>query len=396
MSTLKVTNLQHASSGSASITLDSGGTASFNGKDVSGIASINGGQIGGSRNLATNGAMTVAQRGASTSGVTTSGYYGPDRFQFIVNTAGTWTVSQASDGPDGFARSYGLSCTTADASLAAGDYVYVAQILEGQDLQQLKKGTADAVSVTLSFWVKSSKTGTYTIELRDVDNGRHIASTYTVDAANTWEYKTITYAGDATGAFTNDNNASLYVNFWLAAGSQYTSGSLATSWASLSDANRVSASNVNLADSTSNNFYITGVQLEVGSQATPFEHRPYGDELARCQRYYWQEGGESGVGNDYVMFGQGLIGGSGKANTFLNNPVIMRAEPTLSLTSASNGFYVNDGVVANAGGTISPDQSGTKISNVLFNNTTSMTTGNPCVVYRDGTVQCIIKVDAEL
>lgn len=365
MSTLKTGNITHPSSTGTAITLDASdnvtinGPTNFNSNAVTGIASINGGQIGGSRNLLINSAMQVAQRGSSTSGVTTSGYYGPDRFQFIVNTAGTWTVSQASDGPDGFARSYGLSCTTADASLAAGDYVYVAQILEGQDLQQLKKGTADAVSVTLSFWVKSSKTGTYTIELRDVDNSRHIASTYTVDAANTWEYKTITYAGDATGAFTNDNNASLYVNFWLAAGSQYTSGSLATSWASMSDANRVSASNVNLADSTSNNFYLTGVQLELGSQATPFEYRSYGDELRRCQRYYYSN---INNGSGRVQFDTYVTTGIYPA-IVLTHPTTMRASPSITKVGTWTGSNINQatlGFSANITSiTLQADYSGT-------------------------------------
>jgi len=240
------------------------------------------------RNLIINGAMQVAQRGTSQTGITGNGYFqAPDRFRFEVNSAGTWSVSQSTTAPDGFSNSYKIDCTTADASLAAGDYVLFMQRLEGQDLQHLKKGTASAESVTISFWVRSAKTGTYIVELDDNDNARNINKSFTISAADTWEHKTITFAGDTTGAFDNDNNASLRVIFWLAAGSNFTTGTLATSWEATNNVDRA-VGNVNLADSTSNNWYITGVQLEVGEQATPFEHRSYADELVRCSRYLKQ------------------------------------------------------------------------------------------------------------
>ena len=238
------------------------------------------------RNLIINGAMTVAQRSTSTASITTSAYHTVDRWSTSLTTLGTWTQSQSTDVPSGqgFASSLKMACTTADASPAAGDRLLIRQALEGQNVQQLKKGTANAESVTLSFWVKSSKTGTYIVEIYDQDNTRNIAKAYTVSSANTWEKKEVTFSGDTTGAFDNDASASLYLNMWLGAGSTYTSGTLATSWQSATSANRA-VGQVNLADSNTNEWYITGIQLEVGETATPFEHRSYGDELARCQRY---------------------------------------------------------------------------------------------------------------
>ena len=239
------------------------------------------------RNLIINSAMQVAQRGTST-GATGAAYYGPDRFRFTVGSAGvgTYTISQDTNAPDGFGYSYKLDCTTADAAPDASDAVFVATRFEGQDLQQFKKGTASAESVTLSFWVKSNLTGTYQVNLFDLDNTRIIGATYAISAADTWEQKTITFAGDTTGAFTNDNNLSLQVEWALDGGTDYTSGAVPTAWETAANADRAAGLTINIADNTANYWQITGVQLEVGDTATPFEHRSYGDELARCQRYF--------------------------------------------------------------------------------------------------------------
>jgi len=249
------------------------------------------GQIGGRRNIAINGAMQVAQRGTSETGVT-SGQYAdaPDRFKVEMSSAGTWTVSQSTTAPSGFSNSYKYDCTTAAASLGAGDYLPLSHYLEGQDLQHLKKGTSDAEKVTLSFYVRSNKTGTYIVEFYDADNSRSISKSYTISSANTFEKKTITIDGDTSGAFGNDNGGSLGIFFYLGAGSNFTSGTLNTSWGSRTLAN-VAVGQVNLADSTDNEWYITGVQLELGSQATPFEHRSFGEELNLCHRYYEKTGG---------------------------------------------------------------------------------------------------------
>jgi len=244
-------------------------------------------QIGGRRNMVINGAMLVAQRGTSVSSITTSGYRSLDRFLLDISSLGTWTMSQSTDVPSGkgFANSLKLDCTTADASPAASDFMILNQRIEGYNLQALAKGSSSANPMTLSFWVKSTKTGTYVVEMYDNDNTRTFSKAYTISSADTWEKKTLTYDGDTTGAFDNDNNTSLQIFMWLGAGSNYTSGTISEAWGSRTLAN-AAAGQVNIADSTDNNFFITGVQLEVGEVATPFEHRSYGEELALCQRYY--------------------------------------------------------------------------------------------------------------
>lgn len=234
-----------------------------------------------------NGAMQVAQRGTSNTGVTSGGYLNVDRFKYTLSSSGTFTISQSSIAPEGFATSIGIECTTADAS---PNYLFIETPLEGQDLQTLKKGTSNAESITFSFYVRSSKTGTYQLTVRDSDNSRQIGATYTIDAANTWERKIITFPGDTTGTLDNDNAKSMEMEWWLASGSTYNSGAVPTAWEAQANGDRAAGLTVNIGASTSDNFYITGIQMEVGEQATPFEHRSFGDELARCQRYYEQTG----------------------------------------------------------------------------------------------------------
>ena len=239
------------------------------------------------RNIIINGDMSVSQRSTSASSITSSGYHALDRHRLAISSLGTWTISQSTDVPtgQGFGKSMKFDCTTADASPSASDVMWVQHRIEGQNLQYLKKGTSSAEKTTLSFWVKSNKTGTYIAELEDTDNSRHIAKSYTISSSDTWEKKTITFDGDTTGTLTNDNNTSLELHLYLGAGTDYTSGTLATSWASNTDANRA-VGQVNLADSTSNEWYVTGIQLEAGSQASDFEFLPFDINLRRCQRYF--------------------------------------------------------------------------------------------------------------
>jgi hypothetical protein len=240
------------------------------------------------RNIIINGDMSIAQRATSASSLTGTGYNTCDRWYSQISSTGTWTQSQSTDVPtgQGFATSYKWDCTTADASLAAGDSILFQQRVEAQNLQYLKKGTANAESTTLSFWVKSNKTGIYIANLYD-ENNRDISQSYTISSADTWEKKTLTFAGDTSGAFGNDNAVGLYVNFYLSAGSNLTSGTLGTTWSSYTAAN-TAVGQVNLADSTDNEWYITGVQLEAGTSASDFEFLPYDINKRRCQRYYQQ------------------------------------------------------------------------------------------------------------
>ena len=267
------------------------------------------------KNIIINGDMSIAQRGTSQASITSSGYYTVDRFNFEIGSAGTWTQSQSTDVPtgQGFANSIKLDCTTADASLGSGDICHLNQRIEGQNLQYLKKGTSSAQSLTLSFWVKSNKTGTYIAEFRERDNNRTISQSYTISSADTWEKKTLTYAGDTSGVLGNDNGNSLQINFWLAAGANYSSGTLATSWGTRTDANRA-VGQVNLADSTSNEWYITGVQLEVGSAASDFEFLPFDINLARCHRYCYVMGASANAENGgQFTVGSGMCRSSGSA-----------------------------------------------------------------------------------
>tara|TARA_R100001460_G_C3554824_1_gene175422 strand:+ start:822 stop:1853 length:1032 start_codon:yes stop_codon:yes gene_type:complete len=241
----------------------------------------------GNKNLLINGGMNIFQRSTSVTGVTTGGYLAVDRFRHnFAGGIGTWTVSRSTDVPSGqgFGYSLKMDCTTADASPAAGDKLQIQQRIEGQNLQHLLKGTSSAKKVTLSFWVKTNKTGTYIIELSDFDNTRSISQAYTVSSSNTWEKKELTFDGDTSGTFDNDNNHSLNVLWHLGAGSDITSGTLQTSWGSEVAANRA-VGQVNLADSTSNEWYMTGCQLEVGSKATDFEFEDYQTTINKCYRY---------------------------------------------------------------------------------------------------------------
>jgi len=239
------------------------------------------------KNLLINGGMQIWQRSTSTS-VSTDTYSTVDRWKTRVESIGAFTISRSTDVPSaqGFGYSTKWDCTTADTSPGGPDFLLFEQRIEGQNLQHLLKGTSSAKALTLSFWVKSNKTGTYITRLYDYDNTRHICKAYTIDSASTWEKKTITFEGDTTGTLNNDNQLSLIVDFFLAAGASWTAGTLDTSWAVPVGLENTAVGQVNLADSTSNEFYITGCQLEVGEAATDFQFEPYETVLRKCLRYF--------------------------------------------------------------------------------------------------------------
>ena len=290
------------------------------------------------RNIIINGDMSIAQRGTSTASITTSGYYTVDRFNLGITTLGTWTQSQDTDVPtgQGFAKSLKMDCTTADGSPGSNDVLQINYKMEGQQLQYLKKGTSSAESTTLSFWIKATKTGTNIVELFDLDNGRQISKSYTVSSSDTWEKKTITFAGDTSGAFGNDNAASLQLDFFFGAGSNYTSGTLNTSWNSNTTANRA-VGQVNHADSTSNNIYITGVQLEAGTAASDFEFLPYDVNLNRCLRYFYNLIDRPG-GDSEGYFAAGYMYSGDRLYFQIPFFVEMRATPTMSAASGTDYY----------------------------------------------------------
>ena len=331
MSELKVNTISNAA-GTNAISIDSSGNVTLAAGFVPQTAM-------GRRNLIINGAMQVAQRGTSFSSVSSAGNYYLDRWIFSVGALGAATISQSTDAPSGFSKSLKYQCTTAEASPASGDYIIIVHRFEGQDLQHLNKGASDAKSVTVSFWVKSNKTGAFQVNLYDSDNTRIIGSNVTINASATWEYKTITFAGDTSGALNDDNARSLDLEMWLDAGTDFTTGATPTSWEASATADRAAGTTLAIGDSTSNYFQITGVQLEVGSVATPFEHRSYGEELALCQRYYWK--GELSSGPTYLNTGTNIPLGNG-----FMLPVTMRSIPTGSVVSNEHSQNSNSGTLS--------------------------------------------------
>jgi len=299
-------------------------------------------QIGGRRNIVINGGMNVAQRSSSAvTGIGASdGYFTCDRWNFNTNgnSAGRLTMSQASDGPSGFANCLKLECTTADTSIAAAERFFIEQKLEGQDVQQLKKGTSDAEKVTISFYVKGHDSATYTVGLYEGTSGRKIAATFPVTTS--WVRQTVTFDGDTSGAIPDDNTAQLHLRFYLHAGSNYTSGTLGTSWNADGNTTQISSDGNSFFESTSATFFLTGVQLETGSQATPFEHRLFGEELGLCQRYYTQSYAHGTVAgtatntNRVIRFLDGTQSYAGHYVTFRTE---MRATPTSTPYSPSTG-----------------------------------------------------------
>jgi hypothetical protein len=298
----------------------------------------------GMKNIIINGDMSLAQRSTSVASITTSGFYTLDRMSFVVSNQGTWTQSQSTDVPSGqgFSNSFKLDCTTADASPAAGDVVRLQQGIEGLNLQYLKYGTANAESLTLSFWVKSNKTGTYVIQLLNGAVSRQVGKTYTIDSADTWEKKTITFPGDTSSSLDNDNSAELYVMFCLGTGTDRSSGTLSETWKSFVTADQFAGQTVNLADDTANEWYITGVQLEAGTTASDFEFLPVDVNLGRCQRYFYKIESSGTTSNNNIT--TGFTYGTAGVQSNVKMEVLMRATPSFSYDIGANGLVLYNNV----------------------------------------------------
>ena len=259
------------------------------------------------KNLLINGGMNVWQRSTLVTGIASgsNGYDTVDRWGTYTIYSGTWTQSRSTDVPSaqGFGYSLKMDCTTIGTSggfFGAYGYILISQRIEAQNLQHLLFGTSSPKSITLSFWVKSNKTGTYIVNLLRPDiSNRHISKSYTINTANTWEKKEIVIEGDETNVIANDNGYGIDLRFWLRAGTLYQSGTLQTSWgAPIGD--QTATGQVDLSDSTDNEWYLTGCQLEVGEAATDFQFESYESVLRKCQRYYE-------IGKIY-MSGYGLTG----------------------------------------------------------------------------------------
>jgi len=294
------------------------------------------------RNMIINGAMNVAQRSASVTGIGASaGYFTCDRWQVAVAaSAGRFTMSQTADGPNGIsANCLKLDCTTADTSIAAGEVLLLRQQIEGQNLQRIGKGVVGAKQITVSFYVKASAAFTFGCELYDTDHNRQITKLY--DTTTDWVRHEITFPADVddgSSPFADDNGASLILEFWLHAGTTYSGGTLNTAaFVNETAANRAAGID-SFFSNTANNFFLTGVQMEIGPVATEFEQEDITTTLAKCQRYYFLLA--SGINKSIPT---GSYYATGLVTTPVQFPVTMRSTPSLDHTTGTNyyGIYAN-------------------------------------------------------
>ena len=342
-------------------------------------------EVLGKRNLIINGGMQVAQRATSAASLSSGGYKTLDRFEYYVNAFDELrtTMSQDSSVPtgadSGFSKSLKLDCTTAESAIAADENLRVWHKIEAQDLVRLGYGSSGAKSTTLSFYVKSSLTGTYAISFWCQDPNRNISKTYTISAANTWERKTVTIPGDTGGTGINvDNGEGMRINWFLNAGSNFTSTNTNNQWDTFASGRHAFGHTAAWGTNTSHDFFLTGVQFEIGDEASDFEHRSFEDELHACKRYYqksfnYDTAPENGGGSG-VSFNGGLLGYCGSNNSgtysgFHRFDPEMRATPTVVTYGNSSGHWgrlspTNTGTVSFSAG--SGYISNTKASGINF------------------------------
>jgi len=357
-------------------------------------------QYVGARNLIINGNMAIAQRGTSVTGVSGGGYETVDRFRTAYN--GTpdelrVTHEQVTDAPDGFSNSFKLTVTTEEGTLATDERVRLQQRIEAFNLQHLAFGTSSASPITLSFYVKSSIAGTYGVELDIADASRSAAQSYTISSADTWEKKTMTFAGDTAGVINNDNGEGLQVSWVLAAGSDYTSGTLATAFASRTAANLAPSNQVNLIGTDNATWQLTGVQLEVGDVATPFEHESFAATLEKCQRYFYRIGGNEtdALGSNVGRIASGVMFGPTNAQIIRPNFVTMRDAPNVTFDDAVANYTVMTSKTTNAVTSIVSNQSTASTMSVSMTCGATSNDGDGAVL-RSTRAQSTVSVDAEL
>ena len=286
-------------------------------------------QIGGRRNIILNPKMEVAQRGTSAFSITTAGNtYTLDRWRANASGGGQFSVQQDSNSPTGFINSSKVTVTTADSSIGSSDFYHFRQTIEGYNFAPLGFGASGAKTMTLSFYVRSSVTGTYNILFRNNAGNRGYLTTYIINSADTWEQKIIVVEGDVTGTYPTDNTGSLIISYSFGGNATGT----INQWGTAID--EKSSGTVDLIATGSATWYITGVQLEIGSypNGTPFEHRSFGEEELLCQRYYYQSSDNlaGGVAQGSMWCGEN-INTSECFGSGMNFPVIMRATPTVTI-----------------------------------------------------------------
>ena len=299
------------------------------------IGNINAGGGGAKKNVIINGDFKIKQRagtGTQSTGLgASSGYHLHDRWSLdFNNTAGRLTMSHDSSAPIGFVNSMKLACTTADTSIGSDEQLRINTRIEGQNLQSFAKGTSDAKPFAVSFYVKGNASATYVCELYDNDNTRQVSKTFNV--TTDWTRVELSFPADTSGAFDDDNGLSFLLQIWLHAGSNFTSGTLNTTWGSVTNANRAVGIS-SFFDSTDRTFFITGVQLEVGQNPTEFEHEPFERTLKKCERYYYLKGRGAAT-----YLGNGGYAVSSEVDCVINFPTTMRSAPSLEQVSGTNYY----------------------------------------------------------
>jgi len=336
------------------------------------------------RNLVINGAMQVAQRGTSAVTITSTGEYpNIDRYSAGGNDSSLISVEQSTDAPSGF--EYSLKVTSLAASTTdAADYQFIGQRVEGYNTAQLDWGASGAKTATVSFYVKCSVTGNIPFVIVNSNDTRVYAANCTVSSANTWEYKTITIDGDISGTWLKTNGIGLKFQWYMALGSNF-QGTL-DQWGTDYGA----SGQINVCNTNGATFQVTGVQLEVGEQATPFEHRSYGDELARCQRYYFKflEGGTKEIGVGWYYTATHL-------SFMFRYPTTMRATPTATDTTGTNYYIVYRNGGSDTFNSVSFENGSTEQFSA-YNNTEISGTAGQAGIVRSNNASAKIEFDAEL
>jgi hypothetical protein len=342
------------------------------------IGNINAGGGGINRNVIINGAMNVAQRSTSETGLggNADSYHTVDRFKLLAEgtTAGRLTMSQDSSAPVGFANSTKLACTTADTSIAAAELLTLSQHIEGQNLQHFCKGTSSAKPYAVSFYVKGNASATYVCELFDNSNNRHVCKTFSV--TTDWTRVELSFPADTTGTISDNNSEGLRLQIFLHAGSNFTSGTLPATWASKTNTNRAAGIS-SFFDSTSRTFFITGVQLEVGQNPTEFEHEPVERTMLKCQRYFYAFM-TPGTANDVLE--SAFLATAYNDNSIYGPvffPTEMRAQASLSADGAWATRQGNNNDISNASSNFGMQRKSTNMVLVaLGSGVSSVSAGN--------------------
>ena len=304
------------------------------------IGNINAGGGGVNRNLIINGAMNVNQRGTIT-GISTS-QNTIDRYRLNTTSLDQFacTVSQDSDTPSGFSNSMKVDTTTAESAIATDERCSIEQRIEAQNLQHLLYGSSDAKTLTLSFFVKSSVAGKYGINIRHHDASVNKGLDYTIDSADTWERKEISFTGYTSTAIADDNGIGLWIRWMLIVGTDFQNTAVEDAWDGNTSYYTTTGMQSTWGTSTDHNFYLTGVQLEIGQNATEFEHEPFETTLRKCLRYYYDTQSDGGTSDYRYAISDGANGVY--INAYIELPVPMRATPS-GTTTVAGAFYYNSG-----------------------------------------------------